>query len=673
MTVSTATRSEERCCRVVQWIAVLCAVGVFTSCKPAPIPTPTATPTATPTPALASLHLDVGPTGATVYVNGEEKGHTPLTLRLPEGSYKVHVQREGYDPWQRDVELRPGDQVLVAEALRDAAPPVVTLSELPTGGVHVGQPIQIGALATDNETVAFMRLRIDGEWVSKVKDSVLAYTWDTHSAEAGTHMIVVAASDHAGNVSEASRTVDIMARATPQPSPTPEPTVTARPDMSAHVTAVTLLTYPYEPYLRERVDPRYNFRVVWLDRAAYEASNPQPQLRTFKAIVLENRYLSLTFLPELGGRLYGCALKSSGQNIFYHNAVLKPSYWGPLRRDENWWLAAGGIEWALPVHEHGYEWGLFWTYDVEEQADGVSIVLRDKTADERYRNDCLWTEIRVTLPEDRAYFVVEPRLVNPTSQAVAFQFWLNAALTLGSASTSGNTEFVYPTERMIVHSTGDPALPGERQTMTWPVYNGRDLSHYRNWRNWLGVFVPDAQQNYVGAYNHDTGLGIVRVFAPEVVPGLKLFSFGADFPARAEYSDDGSDYFEMWAGPCRTFWPEDDVILGPGQSLHWSEIWLPFRRIGGLDRANAEVVVKADVRDSQVHLGITVSQTRRVHFELEWDGQSFYQQVADLSPDTPLLAQVPLPSRAALAGELTVRVNDHNGVALLAYTKDIAP
>jgi hypothetical protein len=327
------------------------------------------------------------------------------------------------------------------------------------------------------------------------------------------------------------------------------------------------------------------------------------------------------------------------------------------------------MEWALPVQEHGYEWGQLWTYDLEQQLDAVSVVLSDRTAQNRDANERLWAEIRVTLPGDRAYFMVEPRLVNPTSQSVASQFWINAALTLGSTSTSAGTEFVYPSESMVVHSTGDPSLPGERQLMPWPIVNGRDLSWYGNWRNWLGVFVPDAQQGYVGAYNHDTGLGIARVFAPQLVPGLKLFAFGSGFPARAEYTDDGSEYFEMWGGPCKTFWPEDDVVLGPGQSLQWSEIWLPFRGIGGLDKASSEVVLAADVRDGQVRLGLTVSTPRRAQLHLAWNGRDFYQESIGLTPDVPFLAEVRLPAGAALPGELGVRVADSQGETLLQHTK----
>ncbi len=360
--------------------------------------------------------------------------------------------------------------------------------------------------------------------------------------------------------------------------------------------------------------------------------------------------------------MYQCIFKPTGQNIFYQNAVLKPSYWGPLDREENWWLAAGGMEWALPVHEHGYEWGLPWTYQIESKSTEASIVLRDSIADDRLR-----AEIRVTLPVNRAYFVVQPHLTNPTTQPIALQFWLNALLTLGTHSASPNTEFIYPTERMIVHSTGDSALPGERQVMPWPVADGRDLSRYGNWRNWLGVFVPEVQHDYAGAYNHDTGLGVVRIFPHQVARGLKLFGFGAGFPARSEYADDGSEYFEMWGGPCKTFWSEDEVTISAGESLNWSEVWLPFHDIGGLDIANPDVVAKADLQGGQVRVGIAASSAQRGFLQMQWNGQTFHQGAVQLDPQKPVMLLLPLPSGASIAGQLTLSLTDAGGKTLLEY------
>ena len=47
-------------------------------------------------PGYAQLNIDSLPTGATVYVNGEQKGITPITLQVPEGTYDIKVEKKDY-------------------------------------------------------------------------------------------------------------------------------------------------------------------------------------------------------------------------------------------------------------------------------------------------------------------------------------------------------------------------------------------------------------------------------------------------------------------------------------------------------------------------------------------------------------------------------------------------
>jgi len=639
-------------------LCVACAASTSTTA-----PAPTLTPH--PTPSLATLELSVQPWGARVYVDGQPRGQTPLTLQLPAGRYTVRVQHAGYAPLEHQVELQAGAETALSLALQDSAPPTLSVDVVPDAA-KAGQLVHIRAQAQDNVSVEAMQLRIGQEIMAEASGSELEYWWDTRSVEPGILQVAVEARDAMGNIGQATRSLSVSPEATAEPSATPPPVAAAATDLRTYETEMVLAAYPYEPHLRRRIDPRYNFEVLWLDRGAYDASNPQPQPRSFKAVILENRYLRLVFLPELGGRLYACTFKPSGQNLFYANPVLKPSYWGPLPRDENWWMAIGGLEWAMPVHEHGYEWGVPWAYQVQQQPDQLSIVLQDSTASDRIRS-----QIRVTLPTECACFAIEPRLTNPTSEPLSCQFWLNAMLTLGSPSLSPNTEFVYPTESMVVHSTGDATLPGEHQMMAWPVHGGRDFTRYRNWRNWLGVFVPQVQRGYAGAYNHDTQLGVVRVFPPQLAPGLKLFAFGLDFSARSEYTDDGSEYFELWGGPCKTFWPEDDIVLSPGQTVQWRERWMPVQGIGGLDEANEQVAVHA-AADDQIRVTVAVSTAQRLQIDLRLNGEPFHQAWGDAAPDAPLRIAVPFPSDVNLPLELTVLIHDAQGAAILSYSKIVA-
>jgi hypothetical protein len=208
--------------------------------------------------------------------------------------------------------------------------------------------------------------------------------------------------------------------------------------------------------------------------------------------------------------------------------------------------------------------------------------------------------------------------------------------------------------------------------MAWPAHGGRDLSRYGNWRSWLGVFVPDVQQSYAGAYNHDTQLGVVRVFPPDVATGLKLFAFGLDFAARTEYTDGGSEYFELWAGPGKTFWPEDDIVLNPGQTLQWRELWLPFRGTGGLDQANEQVAVHLAWHD-QVHVAIAASTAQRLQVELQLNAEAFHHTSGAVAPEAPLLIDVPLPAGVSQPLEITALIRDAQGQVILAHSEAIAP
>jgi hypothetical protein len=330
---------------------------------------------------------------------------------------------------------------------------------------------------------------------------------------------------------------------------------------------LNLLVYPYAKHLTWSIDTNTGVPFATLNRAAYEAAKEAPQRQAFKAVHVENELLDLVFLPELGGRLYQAYYKPTQQPIFYNNPVVKPSRWGPFESDKNWWLAVGGMEWAVPVQEHGYEWGSVWSYRTQVESETARITLRDADAANR-----LQTTIIVTLRRGEPSWTLTAQLHNPTARPMRIQFWLNAMLTLGTATMSPDTEFVLPTNSVTVHSTGDQRLPREKQTMTWPIYQGINLGAYRTWQSWLGVFANDLNGQSVSAYNPRSKLGLLRAFPADKVAGVKLFALGPQFPDRS-YTDGDSQYFELWGGPNKTFWHEDDITLTPTMSLMWSERW----------------------------------------------------------------------------------------------------
>jgi uncharacterized repeat protein (TIGR01451 family) len=343
----------------------------------------------------------------------------------------------------------------------------------------------------------------------------------------------------------------------------------------------------------------------WLDWPAYEASYPQPSPRDYQALVAENPWLRLTFLPGLGGRLYRVTVKATGDDVFYHNPVIKPTHWGP--EEQGWWLAAGGMEWCFPVDEHGYHWGTPWEYALSTTSQGITVTLSDTTASSRVR-----ARITVHLPADRASFQVTPRLENPGSVPRVVKFWHNAMLAPGGSNTVGpELRFAVPIDQVTVHSRGDSYLPGDGEPMDWPEHGGTDFSRLGNWNRWLGFFArPQAAQDWVGVYDEESRRGIARVFPHQVALGAKAFAFGWEDPLDWHlWTDDGSTYVELHGGPSPTFW--DGFVLSPGQALEWTETWLPLHDLPALSLSASDMALGLRAEAGDVSLGVQVSGERK--------------------------------------------------------------
>ncbi|GAB4531918.1 MAG: hypothetical protein Kow0063_11850 [Anaerolineae bacterium] len=385
----------------------------------------------------------------------------------------------------------------------------------------------------------------------------------------------------------------------------PEPVRAASPHShtSVSTTTITIPTHVVEPALVQEFNPTYNMPYYRLDRSRYDPNLIEN--RTYTLIVLENDYLKLSIMPELGGRIYQAIFKPTGNNMFYQNPVLKPSPWGPP--EMGWWLGAGGMEWGLPVEEHGYEWGTPWHYAINDLVDGVRVAVWDSQADDRLR-----AMVSITLLDDQALFHVTPSIENPTNHPVDFKFWLNAMLAPGPANAPGeNLRFVMPGDQVTVHSSGDPRLPAAWQGMSWPIYNNVDWSRLGNWREWFGFFQrPQAAGDFQAVYDESYDEGAVRSYNSGIVRGAKFFGFGwGDKAIPPElYTDDDSAYVEMHGGLAPTF--ADTYRLEPGQRVTWNEQWYPVAGLGGLTWANMHLALHLETRPNQARLHITTSSPR---------------------------------------------------------------
>jgi hypothetical protein len=247
--------------------------------------------------------------------------------------------------------------------------------------------------------------------------------------------------------------------------------------------------------------------------------------------------------------------------------------------------------------------------------------------------------VQVFLPAHGATFTLHPRLVNGTDHSVPVQFWVTAVLAPGSPSAAAHTRFVVPVNQVVVHSRGEQgwSLPGPRLAMPWPVVAGRDLSHYDQWSDYLGFFAPYLPASFMAVYNPDADLSIARVVAPGKTPGNKLFAFGLKFGDRS-YTDDNSQYIEMWGGANASFWPEDDIQLAPGGVVQWDETWWPLAGLGGLTQANDQVALNL-LEGPAVR--ILSAQPGRATLLFSADGVELSRESIALSPARPVERSIP--------------------------------
>jgi hypothetical protein len=696
-------------------LCLLFSLASLSRCTQPEPPTAESPATAVPgeTPAgQASLRIETQPEGALITVDGLRSGMAPISLELPAGEHIVRAELDGYEPLIWTVNLSAGGrETLVGRMIAQVGAPGPTGTAPPTQTPQATEPLadllirragielETGGPCFDGPAELGVRVWIEnagavdaGPFIVEVNGLQVPVPGGL-AAGKGTSLWVagyVAGGENTASVDVASQVPESNEEnnslSTMLPIPTLPPPCTPSPDATSPPLApptetpqpavpgagpvivredrLNIPTYPFASFLHPARNEALGVTYQVLDREAYEASNPVPRPMSYRTVIVENDYLALTFLPEVGGRLYEVYYKVTGHRETYRNPVLKPSPWGP--EEQGWWLAAGGIEWCLPVEEHGYEWGVPWQLRTSRDGEGVTVTLRNTEAQDRVR-----AEIMVRLEANASTFTIRPRLENPTNGVQTIKYWTNAMLAPGQPNTpSAELRFVLPEaiQSVTVHSRGDEYLPDYQERLSWPVFQGTDLSRLGNWNRWLGFFEDPAAGRFLAVYDVAYDEGMVRVF-PDVVTGAKVFAFGWRDPIAAEnWTDDGSGYVEIHGGPASTF--DDSVSIPAGGHLEWTETWYPVAGLGGLRYANAEAALNLSAGNGQILMAATVTRPWSGQAILLLNGQERWRKMLALTPGQPFRHSLALSTELPAQGHLVWRLVDQGGRLTAEYATD---
>lgn len=356
--------------------------------------------------------------------------------------------------------------------------------------------------------------------------------------------------------------------------------VLAAAKVKASTGTLTLPTYPWaavkHPYFRG-TDKVNIYPYPMLDFLSREKTN-----RTYRTVVLENEYLQITFLPELGGKIHEVIDKTTGQPMFYVNHVIKP---GLIGQCGAW--TSGGVEWN--TGPQGHTVGCMQPVPVEilpPERDGSCSVAIGET--ERIYGT-KWTVI-VTLRPGRSFIEERIRIYNPTETIRPYYFWNCTAVP----NTPG-FRFIYPMTLGTDH--------GSEKFFNWPIHEGKDLSRGTNYQDASSIFAWHCDQDFFGSYDDGVDRGVVSYANHHQVPGKKAWTWGQGGFGKMhqmDLTDSDGPYNEVQTGPLLT---QGEVgRLDPCEAVEWQEWWYPVHGIGGFTFANRHVAVNATIDQGRLRL-----------------------------------------------------------------------
>ena len=330
-------------------------------------------------------------------------------------------------------------------------------------------------------------------------------------------------------------------------------------------------TYPYSdpnpiPVVG-RIYPYYRF----------DGYTDTPVNQAWTVVELENAYLRVQVLPEIGGKIWAAFEKSTGRSFLYNNRVVK---FRDVAMRGPW--TSGGIEPNYGIMGHTPNCATPVDYHTRTNADGSATVVIG-TLDLLTRTT--W-RLEVTLPADRAYFTTRSFWYNGTPLEQPYYTWMNAGI-----KAAGNLELIYPGTHHLGH--GGEAAP-------WPIEpaTGRNLAFYEqnNFGPYKSYHVVGRHTDFFGAYWHDDGFGMGRVARRDEKLGKKAWIWGLSRQGmiwEQLLTDEDGQYVEVQSG--RLFnqaasessaTPFKHLGFAPYTADRWTEYWFPVKGTAGFVHAD---------------------------------------------------------------------------------------
>ena len=357
--------------------------------------------------------------------------------------------------------------------------------------------------------------------------------------------------------------------------------------------------------------------------------------KKYKALILENEYLEICVLPELGGRLYYTKDKTNNNyDFFYHNHVIKPALIGMTGA----WLS-GGVEWNIP-HHHRASTFMPVDYRMIENADGSKTIW---VGEYEKRHQTRWV-VGLTLHPGKAYIETDIRTFNVTSQPQSGLVWANAAV---HANDDYQVIFAPDVHTVTYHGKTDfSEWPISHQVYRGVDYSsGTDISWWKNTKQPTSFFVLNSDMDFFGGYDHGKDAGTVMVGNHHIIPGKKMWNWGNNEVQRMwdqMLTDDDGPYLELMMGAWSDNQP-DYSWMEPFTTRFAKMYFYPVKQLHGIKKANKDFAINLDINKGKVLIQANATGTYNNCEIILLDGKKeLLSTKLDIDPNNPLSTEIHL-------------------------------
>ena len=415
---------------------------------------------------------------------------------------------------------------------------------------------------------------------------------------------------------------------------------------------------------------------IFLEKRVYQGSSgavyPYPVVekiedekhdRPWRAFFIENEYIKVMILPELGGRIQMAYDKVKKRHFVYYNQVIKPALVGLTGP----WIS-GGIEFNWPQH-HRPSTYLPTDCMIEEFPDGSKTVWCSEV-ERMFRTKGM---AGFTLYPGKAYIEIKAKVYNRTPFPQTFLWWANPAVVVNKDYYS-----VFPPDVNAVFDHGKravssfPIATGEYYKVDYSA--GVDISRYKNIPVPTSYMAINSKYDFVGGYEEHIEAGLLHVADHHVNAGKKQWTWGnGDFGQAWDrnLTDEDGPYIELMTGMYCDNQP-DFTWLQPYEEKSWVQYFMPYQKVGLVKNATRDALInlllEGEGRMKVILYTTAAHREVRVMLTNEKTGKIYLDALTAVSPENAYVQTVACDTQKA--EDLKLMVLDEQGKVMVSYQAD---